>query len=110
MYMDDIKLVAKNEKELKILIQKMKIYSDDIGIEFGIEKCAMLKMRSGKRQMTEGKKLRNQGKIRTLGDIEIYKYLGILEAATIKQAEIKEKKNQKWIPQANEKTTLNQTT
>ena len=35
MYMDDIKLFAKNEKELEILIQALRIYSDDIGMEFG---------------------------------------------------------------------------
>ena len=40
--MDDIKLFAKNEKELEILIQTVRIYSPDIGMEFGIEKCAML--------------------------------------------------------------------
>ena len=29
-------------------------YSLDIGIEFGIGKCAMLVMKSGKRHMTDG--------------------------------------------------------
>ena len=47
MYMDDIKLFAKNEKELVTLIFAVRIYSQDIGMEFGIEKCATLK--SGKR-------------------------------------------------------------
>ena len=42
MYMDDIKSFAKNGKELQNLIQAVRIYSDDIGMEFGIEKCAML--------------------------------------------------------------------
>ena len=45
MFMDDIKLFAKNEKELETLMQAVRIYS-----EFGI----MLIMRSGKRQMTKG--------------------------------------------------------
>ena len=31
MYMEDIKLLAKNEKEQKILIQTVRIYSQDIG-------------------------------------------------------------------------------
>ena len=38
MYMDDIKLFPKNEKELETLIHKVIIYSQDIGMEFGIEK------------------------------------------------------------------------
>ena len=41
MYMDDIKLFAKNEKELETLIHAVGIYIQDIGMEFGIEKCAM---------------------------------------------------------------------
>ena len=42
MYMDDIKLFAKNEKELKTLIHTVRIYSQDIGMEFSIEKCVLL--------------------------------------------------------------------
>ena len=66
MYMDDIKLFAKNEKELEILIHTVRIYSRDIGMEFGIEKCAMLIMKSGKRQLTDGMELPNKDKIKTL--------------------------------------------
>ena len=39
MYMDDFKLFAKNERELEIQMQTVRIYSQDIGMEFGIEKC-----------------------------------------------------------------------
>ena len=91
MYMDDIKLFAKNEKELETLIHAVRIYSQDIGMEFSIEKCAMLVMKSGKRHITDGMELPNQNKIRTLGEKETYKYLGILEADTIKQVEMKDK-------------------
>ena len=48
MYMDDSKLLAKNEKELETLIHTVRIYIQDIGMEFGIEKCAMLIMKRGK--------------------------------------------------------------
>ena len=37
MNMDDIKVFAKSEKELGILIQTKRIYSQDIGMEFDIE-------------------------------------------------------------------------
>ena len=90
MYMDDIKLFAKNEKEVEIPIHAVRIYSQDIGMEFGIEKCAMLVMKSGKRQMTDGMELQNHDKIRTLEENETYKYLGILEADTIKQVQMKD--------------------
>ena len=36
-YMDDIKLFAKNEKELETLIHAVRIYSQDIGMKFSIE-------------------------------------------------------------------------
>ena len=36
MRMDDIKLVAKNEKELQTQILVVRIYTQDIGLEFGI--------------------------------------------------------------------------
>ena len=46
MYMEDIKLFANNGKEFKSLIQTVKIYNQYIGMEFYIEKYAILKMRS----------------------------------------------------------------
>ena len=48
-------------------------------------------MKSGKRHLTDGMELLNQDKIGTLGEKETYKYLGILEADTIRQVEMKEK-------------------
>ena len=85
MYMDDIKLFAKYEKDLETLLHAVRIYSQDIGMEFAIEKCTMLVMKSGTRHLTDGMELPNQDKIRTLAENETYKYLGILEADTIKQ-------------------------
>ena len=74
MYMDDIKLFAKNEKELETLIHAVRIYSQDIGLEFGIKKCAMLVKKSDKRHMTDGMELSNHERIRTLEENETYKY------------------------------------
>ena len=95
--MDDIKLFAKNEKELESLIHTIRIYSRDIGMEFGIEKCAMLVMKSGKRQLIDGMELPNQDKIKTLAENKAYKYLGILEAETIKQVQMKEKIQKEYL-------------
>ena len=49
----------------------------------------MLLKKSGKRHLTNGMELSNQDKIRTLEEKETYKYLGILEADTIKQVQMK---------------------
>ena len=95
--MGDIKLFAKNEKELETLIHAVRIYSQDIGMEFGIEKCAMLVMTSGKRHLTDGIEPPNQDKIKTLAENETYKYLGILEADIIKQVEMKDKIHKEYL-------------
>ena len=57
----------------------------------------MLVMKRGKRHLTDGIEQPNQEKIRTLGEKETYKYLGILEADTIKQAEMKEKIKKEYL-------------
>ena len=80
--MDDFKLFEKNENELETLIHAVRIYNQDIGMEFGLEKYS------------------NQDKMRTLGENEIYKYLGILEADTIKQVEMKDKIQKEYIRRA----------
>ena len=89
--------LKKMKKELETLIHPVRTYSQDIGIEFGIEKCAMLVMKSSKRHMTDGMELPNQDKIRTLADNETYKYLDILEADTIKQVEMKDKIQKEYL-------------
>ena len=63
--MDD-KQFVKNEKELETLTYAVRIYSQDIGMRFGIEKCAKLVMKSGKKHLTDGMELPNQDKIITL--------------------------------------------
>lgn len=45
--MDDLKLYAKNEDEMDALVQTVHICRADIGMEFGIIKCAVLTMISG---------------------------------------------------------------
>ena len=63
MYMADIKLFAKNKKEQETLIHAVRIFSQYIGMEFGIEKYAMLVMKSGKRDITDGMERPNQDRL-----------------------------------------------
>jgi len=46
--MDDLKLIAKSEKELQKQIQTVKTFRDDIDMEFGLEKCAKNAFKRGK--------------------------------------------------------------
>ena len=48
LFMDDLKLYSQSEKGLDSLVQTVRVFSEDIGMEFGIEKCAMLVMEKGK--------------------------------------------------------------
>ena len=89
MYIYVITLFAKNENELETLIQAVRIYSQDIGMEFSIEKCTMLVIKSRKWHMIKGMELSNQEKLERL-EKRKHKYLGIVEADTIKQMEMKE--------------------
>ena len=52
MYMSYIKLFAENEKKNETLIQAITMYSQGRGMEFGIEKFALLTMRRGKKGNT----------------------------------------------------------
>ena len=68
--MNDIKVLVKTEKELNILIQLIRIYRQDTGMEFGIKECAMLIMKSGKRERAAGIELLNQENIMLFGEKE----------------------------------------
>ena len=46
--MDDMKLTAKSEEEIRKRIQTIKNFSDDIHIDFGLEKCAKITFKKGK--------------------------------------------------------------
>ena len=48
LFMDDLKLYSRSEKGLDSLVQTVRAFSEDIGMEFGIEKCPMLVMEKGK--------------------------------------------------------------
>ena len=46
--MDDLKLYSKNEQEQFRELKIEKQFSDDIGMEFGLEKCAKASFKKGK--------------------------------------------------------------
>ena len=48
LFMDDLKLHSRSEKRLDLLVQTVRVFSEDIGMEFYIEKCAMLVTEKGK--------------------------------------------------------------
>ena len=83
LFMDDLKLYSRSEKGLNLLVKTVRIFSEDIGMVFGIEKCAMLVMEKGKIVKSVGIELPDGKVIKSLQEGESYKYLGILEADKI---------------------------
>ena len=47
-YMGDLKLYSKNQQEQVGELKEVKQFSDDIGMEFGLEKCAKASFKKGK--------------------------------------------------------------
>ena len=63
MYKNDIKVFARNKKEMETPIHPIKIYSQNIEKEVGIEKYALLVMKRGKRERAERIEMPNQENI-----------------------------------------------
>ena len=89
--MDNLKLYTSNEKSLEVLTQTMRVFSNDIGMKFGVEKCAVLTMKKGKMAKSDGITLPNKTAIKGLKQSESYKYLGIIQEDRTKHHEMKEK-------------------
>ena len=64
--MDNLKLYTSNEKSLEVLTQTMRVFSNDIGMKFGVEKCAVLTMKKGKMANSDGITLPNKITIKGL--------------------------------------------
>ena len=80
LFMDDFKLYSRSDKGLNSLVKTVYAFSEDIGMEFGIEKCAMLVMEKEKIVKSVGIELPDGKVIKLLQEGESYKYLGILQA------------------------------
>ena len=78
--MDDLKLYSRSEKGLDLLEQTIRVFSENIGMEFGIEKCAVLVMEKGKIVKSVIIELPDGKVLKSLQEGESYKQLGILKA------------------------------
>ena len=88
--MDHLKLYGSNDNEIDSLVKVVKIVSRDIGMQFGFEKYAVVKMKRGKQVHCEGIDL-GDGVVIEEADEGGYKYVGILEREDICQEKMKEK-------------------
>ena len=78
-YVDDLKLYGTSDKQLTGLIKTVKNISDDIKMEFGLDKCAKASFKRGKKVSAERIPLNDNQVIQDLDQAETYKYLGMEE-------------------------------
>ena len=97
-YMDDLKLDGTSDNQLNGLISTVKKVSDDIQMEFGLDKCAKATFKRGKKVSAEGILLNDHQLIQDLDQAETYKYLGMEEGKGVQhhQMKVKIKKEYKW--------------
>ena len=89
LFMDDLKLFGKNEKEIETLMNTVRIFSNDIRMEFGISKCGVLMIKRGKLSKCKGIEIPTGEVIKEIDAETGYKYLGVSEADNIKDKEMK---------------------
>ena len=89
LFMDDLKLYSRSEKGLDSLVQTVRVFSEDIGIEFCIEKCATLVIEEVEIVKSVGIEFPDGKVIKSLQEGESYKYLGILEAGIFLEEKMK---------------------
>ena len=57
--MNDLELFVKSKNQIDSLVQTVYIFSEDIGMQFGIKKCGVLIMERGNVTRTDGIKLQD---------------------------------------------------
>ena len=95
--MDDLKLYSCNEKRLDSLVQTIGVFSEDIGMEFAIDKSAMFVTEKREIVKSIGIELPDGKVIKALQEGQTYKYLGILEADKFLGQEMKLKVSKEYF-------------
>ena len=90
LFMDGLKLYARNQEELERLVEIIHIYSKDFGMELRLDKCKMLALRKGVKIRSVGIELPD-GEVIKEWDGKGYKYLGILQSDTVMEKQMKGK-------------------
>ena len=90
-YVDDLKLYGTSDNQLTGLINTVKNVSDDIKMEFGLDKCANPSFKRGKKVSAEGIPLNDNQVIQDLDQAETYKHLGMEEEEGVQHYKMKVK-------------------
>ena len=88
--MDNLRLFAKTKNQIDSLVQTVHMFSENIGMQFGIRKCGVLITEKRQVIRTDGIRL-PAGQHMKDSDETGYTYLGILETDKTKEKEMKER-------------------
>lgn len=90
MYMDDIKLYTNSPSRLQSMVTVVEQVAGDVGLEFGLRKCAVLHLQRGLVRSGADPIVADAGTpLSELADDDLYKYLGVREAAAVAHADVK---------------------
>ena len=81
-FLDDLKMYSENMNQAKQQLDIVTSFSKDIGMQFGLEKCAYVYIERGKRKQLGENITVNNIAIEELKQDDTYKYLGQDEAVT----------------------------
>ena len=85
---------ASNDNQLRSLLETIRVFSTDIGIKFGLDKCRKSTILKGKCSKTEGIQLIYEENIKELNNVEFCKYLEIQESDLICHATTKSQRTE----------------
>jgi len=92
LYMDDLKIYSKNAEEMERCRKLISQFSDDIKMEFGLDKCAVIHIVKGEiinSPIVEG--------IPLLSSEDNYKYLGLIQCDEIIHDKVKESTKKEYF-------------
>ena len=89
--MGDMKLFTKSEQDLKHLVNIVYNFSQNIGMNFGMDKYAKCTIKKGKKAEAQNIKLEDGKELRELDGGEVYKYLGVEENEAIEHHKMRDK-------------------
>jgi len=95
--MDDLKLLGRNENDLKNEMKIVQTIRKDISMNFGLEICARICLKRGSLHSKMHKGSRFENDIKELDLRKAYKYLGIEESFDIQHKNDKEKLKKEYL-------------
>ena len=95
-FMNDLKIFAKNKREINGLVSTVKILSSDIEMKFGIKRFGVLVLKREKVVSSEGVEMPDGERIKEV-EKNGYRYLSILEYKKIKESKMKENFRREYL-------------